>query len=50
MGVDVVSFHVITINKATLSRCSIGISVRVPGWFAKVSRKGSIAHKTALIL
>lgn len=47
MRVDVVSLKVISINKASLSRMDVAVSVGVKGWLSKIGGKSRISHQSA---
>lgn len=45
--VDVMSLKVISIDKASLSRMDVAISVGVKGWLSKIGGKSRISHQSA---
>lgn len=47
--VDVVSLKVISINKASLSRMDVAVSVSVKGWLSKIGGKSRISHQSAFL-
>lgn len=46
MRVDVVSLKVIAINKASLSRMDVAVSVSVKSWLSKIGGKSRISHQS----
>lgn len=42
MGVDVVSFHVLTVRETTISRVRVAITIRMKSWLAEVSSVGTV--------